>query len=65
MTRPNNWSAGPHGSNRHRDWQPGKRLFRFLVVVTVGFVAIPILAGAALTATFTGWTSVAVAAVFW
>jgi signal transduction histidine kinase len=33
--------------------------------VTVGFIAIPLLAGAALTATFTGWTSVAVAVIFW
>lgn len=30
-----------------------------------GFLAIPLIAGAALTATFAGWTSVAVAVVFW
>lgn len=62
---PHGWNANRHGSYRHIDWQPGKRLFRFVVVVTVGFFVIPLLAGAALTATFTGWTSVVVAAIFW
>jgi len=31
----------------------------------LGFLVIPLVAGAALTATFAGWTSVAVAVIFW
>jgi signal transduction histidine kinase len=61
---PKGWQAGRYGPYRQIDWQPGKRLFRFFVFVTIGFFVIPLLAGVALTATFTGWTSIAVAAIF-
>ncbi len=57
------WADRSHWSSG--GWQPGRRLFRIVLLVTVGFVAVPVLASAALTATFAGWTSVAVAVVFW
>lgn len=38
---------------------------RIAGLVVLGFISIPLLAGAALTATFAGWTGVAVAVIFW
>ena len=42
-----------------------RRVVRIAGLVVLGFLAIPLVAGAALTATFAGWTSVAVAVIFW
>ena len=57
------WAGRTHWSRG--EWQPGRRLFRIVLFVTIGFFVVPVLASAALTATFSGWTSVAVAVVFW
>ncbi len=61
------WDGGPweRGSWERGPWPGGRRLFRVLFGAMFVFLVVPLAAGVLFAATFAGWTSVAVAVVFW
>lgn len=56
---------GPVPRGGHGGWRAGRRFLRFAVLGMVVFFVVPMAAGVVLATTFAGWTSLAVAVVFW